>query len=149
HFIWTTTPVLPFTNTVYISPATWHALYNSGIVIRDIRHRFFTTGQLPPPLGSTQVHTFNSQVDFEISTDNGNTFQPASVPGTSSVSVTHTSDDEGISFYDTEMLSLNVTGLPGGIMIRESPTLQSLGQTAVEPTPGGFMASSFFDIFTE
>jgi autotransporter-associated beta strand protein len=143
------TSVLPVTNTVYISPATWHALYAGGIVIRDVRHRFFTTGQLPPPLGTTQIHTFNSQLDFELSTDNGNTFQQVSALGSTTVSVTHSSDDEGIESYDTEMLSLDVQGLPNGMRLRESPTLQSLGQTSIEPTPGGYMISSFFDIFTE
>src|SRR6185369_6360743 len=31
----------------------------------------------------------------------------------------------------------------------ESPTLQSTGQTTVRPVAGGFMISSFFDVFTE
>src|SRR5215831_8779903 len=147
HFV--TSNLLPITNTVYISPATWHVLYNNGIVIRDIRHRFFTAGTLPPPLGTTQIHTFDSQLDFELSTDNGNTFQGVSAPATTTVSVTHSSDAEGIESYDTEMLSLDVQGLPGGIRLRESPTLQSLGQTSIEPAPGGYMVSSFFDVFTE
>ena len=34
-------------------------------------------------------------------------------------------------------------------MIRESPTLQSVGQTTVQPVPGGFRIDSFFDVFTE
>ncbi len=147
HFV--TVNLLPVTNTVYISPATWHALYANGVVIRDVRHRFFTTGTLPPPIGTTQIHTFDSQLDFELSTDNGNTFQQVSAPATTTVSVTHSSDDEGIESYDTEMLSLDVQGLPPGIRLRESPTLQSLGQTSIEPTPGGYMVSSFFDVFTE
>jgi autotransporter-associated beta strand protein len=147
HFV--ATNLLPVTNTVYISPATWHALYANGVVIRDVRHRFFTTGTLPPPLGTTQIHTFDSQLDFELSTDNGNTFQGVSAPATTTVSVTHSSDAEGIESYDTEMLSLDAQGLPNGIRLRESPTLQSLGQTSIEPTPGGYMVSSFFDVFTE
>ena len=53
--------------------------------------------------------------------------------------------------FDTEMLQLNITGgtLPPGVMVRESPTQASTGQTTVRPVPGGHMIGSFFDIFTE
>jgi hypothetical protein len=58
----------------------------------------------------------------------------------------------GFTFYDTEMLQLNITGgnLPAGMMIRESPTLASTGKTAISPaTGGGYIIDSFFDVFTE
>ena len=64
--------LLPPPNTVYISPALWHVLYNNGIIIRDIRHKFFTQQLPPPPLGASQIHTFGSELDFEVSFDNGN-----------------------------------------------------------------------------
>jgi hypothetical protein len=149
--IFVVTNTLPPTNTVYISPKLWHALYSQGIVIRDIRHRFFTRGDPPPPLGSTEVHTFGSQVDFEVSFDGGNTWLPGSAQGNVAVSVTHTDDSGGISSFDTEMLQLDLQGpgLPGNLRLRESPTLASTGKTAIEPTPGGYMISSFFDVFTE
>ncbi len=54
--------------------------------------------------------------------------------------------------FQTEMLSLNLSGgsLPPGTMIRESPTLQSLGLTTIAPIGGGqFVINSFFDVFTE
>ncbi len=46
---------------------------------------------------------------------------------------------------------MNISGgtLPAGVMIRESPTLLSSGQTRIKPIPGGYMIDSFFDIFTE
>jgi hypothetical protein len=138
---------LPPSNTVYISPALYHVLYAQGIIIRDVRHRFFT-GSLPPPLiGTSQVHTFNSEVDFEVSMDNGATFQPVSGNAAVTVQVTHSSDAGGTSFFDTEMLSLNLTS--GGLMLRESPTLQSTGKTQIRQVPGGYMISSFFDIWPE
>src|ERR1043166_1521493 len=34
-------------------------------------------------------------------------------------------------------------------MIRESPTRQSIGQTTVRAVEGGYMISSFFDVFIE
>ena len=45
------------------------------------------------------------------------------------------------------MLQLDLTG--SGFHLRESPTLQSTGQTTVRPVAGGYMISSFFDVFTE
>ena len=148
----TITNVLPATNTVYISPALWHTLYNNGIVIRDIRHRYFTQGVLPPPLGTAQTHSFGSEIDCELSFDNGATFQPVTASANVTVQVSHNQDAGSASAYDTEMLQLDATfpgGPAGSVMLRESPTLQSTGQTTVRPVAGGYMVSSFFDIFTE
>ena len=62
----------------------------------------------------------------------------------------------GGSMYDTEMLSMNLSGVyqgsggPMPFLIRESPTLQSLGQHSVAPVGDGtFLINSFFDVFTE
>ena len=50
--------------------------------------------------------------------------------------------------FNTEMPALNLSG--GGVMIRESPTLVSAGQTTITDVGGGnFTINSFFDIFTE
>ena len=54
--------------------------------------------------------------------------------------------------FDTEMLALNLSGgtLPPGVMIRESPTLQSTGHTKTTALPGNlYRIESFFDVFTE
>jgi hypothetical protein len=144
-------PVLPPIGSVYISPELWHVLFNNGIIIRDVRHRFFTQNYPLPPLGTSQAEFFSSEVDFDLSTDNGNTFQPASGAANVTVQVTHSQDANGYSFFDTEMLQLDLSSgsLPAGVMIRESPTLQSTGQTTVRPVAGGYMVSSFFDVFTE
>ena len=57
--------------------------------------------------------------------------------------------------FNTELLAFDmsgdITGL-GTLLIRESPTLASLGQTSVTSIPGTtplFQIESFFDIFTE
>jgi hypothetical protein len=140
-------PLLPPVGSVYISPAQWHVLFNNGIAIRDVRHRFFTQNYPLPPLGVSQTETFSSELDFDLSTDNGATFTPASGTANVTVQVTHSQDVGGTEFFDTEMLQLDLTG--SAFMLRESPTLQSTGQTTVRPVAGGYMVSSFFDIFTE
>jgi hypothetical protein len=48
------------------------------------------------------------------------------------------------------MTQLNISGLPGGAMIRIDPVNPSTGITTVTPVGGGmFMMNSFFDIFTD
>ena len=54
--------------------------------------------------------------------------------------------------FATEMLALSLSGNGplGPIMIRESPTLQSTGQTKITDIGGGlYQIDSFFDVFTE
>jgi hypothetical protein len=145
------TNVLPATNVVYVSPALWHVSYANGIVIRDIRHRKFTNHLPPPILGASQIHTFSSELDYEMSTDGGATWQPVTTSADCTVKVTHTDDDaNGTSFFDTEMLAFAHTNSNGTVvMIRESPSKASLGKTTIQPAPGGYSISSFFDIFTE
>lgn len=84
-------------------------------------------------------------------------------PAAVTVRVSSTGDDTGNTrYFDTEMLALNIQGgaLPPGVMIRESPTKQSLGRTSVQQLTGGaagagkgapvsYDISSSFDIFTE
>jgi hypothetical protein len=63
----------------------------------------------------------------------------------------HITNAVGSSFFDTEMLSLNLSGTSpfGPFMIRESPTLASLGRASVQPSGNTFMIDSFFDVFFE
>ena len=149
HFF--TTNVLPPGNGVYVSPADFHAAYANGIIIKNVSHKRFTQGLPPPPPGGTQVHSFGSTVQMDVSLDGGVSFQHVSAPASVSARVTNAGEPDNICFYDTEMLQLNIAGggLPPGVMVRESPTRQSTGRTTVESVGAGFMIDSFFDIFTE
>src|SRR5205807_7659323 len=53
--------------------------------------------------------------------------------------------------FDTEMTGLTLSGLPGGLMFRASPTEHSRGatQSSSSATGGAFQIHSFFDIFPE
>src|SRR5262249_55282921 len=102
------TPILPPPNGSYISPQQWHALYAVGIVIRDVRHKLFTGSLPPPPPGITNIHSFNSQLDMQVSTDGGASYQYLRVAAPVQVSVaSHGSPTD--TLYDTEMLSLDAT----------------------------------------
>ena len=62
------------------------------------------------------------------------------------------SDVDGTEIFDTEMVQLNIVGgdLPPGAMIRESPTANSRGGTAIRAQANGqYHIDSFFDVFTE
>ncbi len=110
-----------------------------------------------PPLGSSMTNTFSCDVLYLYGG-----LQRSST-GTCSVRYSHNSGDASNDYYDTEMLQLDISGgtLPGGVMVRESPSKASLGRTSVRATGGaggaggagggngGFAISSFFDVFTE
>jgi PEP-CTERM motif len=110
---------------------------------------------LPTGGGSNQISTF-----FDVFTelDLGPGTPPQMVHAMADVTFRITDccgGGGGGGTFDTEMLSMNLTGQmqgSGGLipfMIRESPTLQSLGQHSVTPVSDGTLISSFFDVFTE
>lgn len=143
---------LPPQNSEYVGQ--FHQMYAAGLIdLRDPIHDRFTTCDPPPGLGAAdQFENFGSTVRCNISTDGGGTYQPHQIPAQVTVKV-HNSGPIGAgrTLFDTEMLQLDLAGgtLPPGVMIRESPTKQSLGQTTSRPVSGGYAIDSFFDVFTE
>src|ERR1051325_10344445 len=96
--------LLPPRNDLYISPTLFHLLLQNGIVIRDIKHLFFTQSSPPPLPGSgPQSHHFDSQVDMQMYTT------------------------------EMTALNLQFAANGQTIMLRESPTRRSEGGTAIEP----------------
>ena len=83
--------------------------------------------------------------------DGGKTFHDVSAPANATVAVSVAVRPQPKRFFDTEMLSLNISGgsLPAGVMIRESPTRASLGQHCILALDVGFMVASMFDINLE
>lgn len=105
----------------------------------------------PPDDGSDLPYHVNSFFDVFVDiTLDGN---PYTASGVGELSINSNDDllpDDTI--FDTEMLQLDISGgnLPAGVMLRESPSLQSTGQTNIDDIGGGvFRISSFFDVFTE
>lgn len=122
-------------------------------VFRKPVHKKFQNCQQPPPRSGAfsiqTIHDFISEIDGEFSMDGGISFVPATAPAHGIVSVLFNHFTGDVDYYDNEMLTLDVSGLPFGMKIRESPTLASVGVTTIRPVPGGYMISSFFDVFTE
>ncbi len=119
-------------------------------VIKNVCHGGWTPGPNPPPTTGYQTNQFNSGGRILVSSDGGNHFDVFTVSGPTTVTLTPTTKNGNTQDYDTEMLQLDLSG--GGIMIRESPTLQSLGRVRESPTlqpTGHYQIASFFDVFTE
>ena len=61
-----------------------------------------------------------------------------------------TNDSAGVQTFSTEILQLDLSGGGQPVMLRESPTLHSTGQTKLRESPSkGYRVSSFFDVFLE
>jgi hypothetical protein len=133
----------------------FHATYPNGANVYDLtqpQHSMFTNCDPPPPTtGSTTVHSFGSRIQAHLSV-NGGPDQMIDAPAQVTVQMTKTGGaDNQTGTFQTEMLQLDIQGgnLPPGVMIRESPTLQSTGQTSISHNGTGYHIDSFFDIFTE
>ena len=104
--------------------------------------------------GPDEIETFFSTLDANLEvTQNGITVQNGPIQANGlTTTIVHNKVGNVTGTFQTEMLALNLSGgtLPPGVMIRESPTLPSLGQTSVQNIGGGlFKIDSFFDVFTE
>ncbi|MBI5476085.1 MAG: VCBS repeat-containing protein [Ignavibacteriales bacterium] len=105
-----------------------------------------------PSLGSASTQTLSLNfTKISFSFDGGVTTNDYSATCDMQVHLSHVADVGDTRVFDTEMLSMSLSGgtLPGGVMVRESPSKASLGRTSVRTMPSGFMMSSFFDVFTE
>ena len=143
----TTNPNLPPNVGGYVSPAQVHACYPNcaNIDLNNIFHSFFTN-IVRTPSGPNEIENFNSIATGMVSVGGG-MFMSIMLAGPVQTTVFGKVGNVTGTF-STEMTMLNLSG--GGVMIRESPTLTSTGQTTITDVGGGnFQIHSFFDIFTE
>jgi hypothetical protein len=132
----------------YLSPAAVHAMFSGPgltIILMDVIHQPFSLISRTPGPGGSEIEEFQSTLDAMASI-NGAPPIPFHAEGPVMTRVDYGGGGP-LGTFATEMLSLDLVGV--GVMIRESPTLASQGQTQVQPAPGGFRIDSFFDVFTE
>jgi len=146
-------PDLMQPGTIYTgTPVTYNGP-GLNVVVTNIVFGSFSAS-FPPPLnlGSSATHSLTAAASGDLSV-NGSPFQSWSGPAAMQFSIMKIGGPNGSPFglYQTEMLQLDINGSSflGPFMLRESPTLQSLGQTQIDPDLGGFHIDSFFDVFTE
>jgi uncharacterized repeat protein (TIGR01451 family) len=132
------------------SAYTGATLYSAGsnTVTNAVLSNF--TPCTPPPVSGMATINFTGILtgDLTIPPTGPTHFQ---APVTGSMKVTFNNLTGSTRTFDTEMLQLDISGgnLPAGVLLRESPTLTSTGQTKITTVTGGFHIDSFFDVFTE
>lgn len=144
----TADPSLPPNIGAYRTPADVHAQYigpGLDIILSDVLH-FGFINVIRTPLGPNERESFDSTVNGRVSI-NGSPQLPVVLTGPVTTEVFGKTGNVTGTFA-TEMLQLDLIG--GAIMVRESPTLPSVGQTDITDLGGGsFRIDSFFDVFTE
>ena len=142
------TPLLPPPNGVYVSPQLTDWELFPYVILNTTRWKFFTGSVIPPVAATTITNSFNLTADMQFTTNGGSSFQNVRVSAPAQMTVaSHGSSSDTI--YDIEIIGLNFT-LPGGLMIRESPTEPSRGEIEVDPLPDGtYRISSSLWVFTE
>jgi hypothetical protein len=130
----------------YENPTAVIVSHSSDIKCRTTHLRMALPPFSPPAPGT---RSFACTVNVALSSDGGTIFTETSARASMSVSLA--ADATGVpGSFDTEMLALTISGLPGGVMIRESPTLASTGHHKSRTVPSGTVyVDSFFDVFTE
>ncbi len=156
----TAIPDLPPLGGIYLGTDV-HAIFGGPALqfILTLPQHKVIVDELKQRQGTDQLETFFSTLDAQLEVkQNGITVQngPMQANGLATTVVHNRFDGAGLEqltgTFQTEMLALNLSGgtLPPGVMIRESPTLPSLGQTSVTDFGGGlYRIDSFFDVFTE
>jgi PKD repeat protein len=135
---------------------TFTLTYGPGVMkLRNPVLGSFTDCYAPPiGIGQSITRSLGTTITFEISANGGLTWDLMHSPAEMTIRLTKTDENDSISFFESEMLQLNIGGgtLPPGIIGRESPVLASTGLTKISipnPGTGDYSIESFFDIFTE
>jgi hypothetical protein len=64
----------------YLSPPEQPELYSPGILIKDLALHGFSATFAPPNPGEVLLYHLDAMLDFWVSFDGGQTFQPHSAP---------------------------------------------------------------------
>ncbi|MDD5065048.1 MAG: PEP-CTERM sorting domain-containing protein [Phycisphaerae bacterium] len=141
-------PVHPNPNVAYRSEEGVIYYPFVGISLSDITHGSFTNISRSY-IGGDEIEYFDSVVTAAVDISGIGNF-PAVLAGPVTAQVySKTSGQTGT--FQTEIISMTMSGNVGGVnvMVRESPTLSSSGQTSIEMSSSGWYIGSFFDVYTE
>jgi hypothetical protein len=152
----TNDPRLPPNVGVYMTAEQIHATYSGlglTIVLQQIQHRPFAGSAILNPVGPDEVEHFVSDLNGMVSVSGAVILPPTALQMSGPVdTIVHGKVGNVTGTFQTEMLSMDLSGTTpfGAVMVRESPTLPSLGNTSITDIGGGnFHIDSFFDVFTE
>jgi hypothetical protein len=101
------------------------------------------------PLGADELDIFDASFSFDVLPGGPIAPGPYTLTGTIDILTPGFLAGPG-PYFNTEILAMQLVG--PGIMLRESPTLQSLGESPISSITlpaGTYTIPSFFDVFTE
>jgi cysteine-rich repeat protein len=123
-------------------------------ILHDVSHSRFLN-VVRTPLGPDELEDFDSTlealVDVNLTAGGWLYDIPVSLSGPVSV-LTQNKTGNTTGTFDTEIIAMSLTGDIAGmpVIVRESPSLSTLGQTTITDLGGGlYEIDSFFDVFTE
>lgn len=128
-----------------------HAKYGNLLDLTNPFHYAFSNCYVPPSvIAQAMIDSFGSMTQATVHVFGGPTFV-MTAPAQCMVQVTMTGQTGNTSYYDNEMLMLNISGgnLPAGYKIRLSPSHASTGQTTITDVGGLYNITSYFDVWTE
>lgn len=142
---------------VYLTPDDVHAMYSGPdllIVLSAIQHRPFVPGMKHDDGAGNEFEEFESSLQGQGACE-GLMCDVLGIPPNFPVNMTGPvqtlvlgKSGNTTGTFDTEMVSMSLVG--GPVMVRESPTETSTGQTTITDIGGGlYHIDSFFDVFTE
>jgi hypothetical protein len=143
----TSDPSLPPTSGGY-SESTPVSYGGGAIMLAGVVHSPQGTASVTTT-GNNEFETFNSILTGLVSVG-GSPFMPFTLSGPVQTEVKDKVSQTGT--FDTQMLSLDLTGTVGGhaIEVMLDPAKPTVGQTTITAEGGGlFKIDSFFDVFTE
>ncbi len=144
-------PVHPDDPTIAYYGKNLHMIFPQGVIMNDPIHKNFRNVQREA-VAFDEHETFTSTLETTVDVPGMEIFAaPVTLTGPVTVRVRdYTSGQTGT--FATEIIAMNLTGSigPTTVVVRESPSMQSLGSTTITDLGGGlYEIDSFFDVFTE
>jgi len=122
-----------------------------GLTLDQMQFQGFAPCVAPPPAAPGPPITTIHNALFSGVTWIGGVPFPFTAPVTCTIASQFSSAGGGIDFFETELVSLSLLGapLPGGVLVRESPTRPSEGWTTMRADAGGDRATSHMNVYLD
>src|ERR1041385_8677368 len=140
----------PPPNALMLDPSNQPVTFGSSGTLSEVELGLNSTTPFKLPLpGAFVIQTIHGTGKFQIVVSGSAT--EYTCPMDATMRVTSSSSSDEMRTFDTEMLSLSLSGgtLPSGVMIRESPSRPSLGRMKAKEKGNRTKCGSFFDVFLE
>jgi len=108
----------------------------------------FSTNTLPP----ASIPGSFIDINYSATVTMSNVLNQFVAPVIATEKIVFSGETNGVSTYNTEMLQMDISGgnLPANVMLRESPTLASTGQTTISfRGSSNYQIHGFFNLNTE